>query len=79
MEAISTPTTAVPRGPSILRPSRGVVLTLVAYLPLAFVVTLAAGDLGDIGFWFVWIPVAAILLYLPLAGLALLVGRMARR
>ena len=53
---------------SLLSPSRNVVLALAAYLPLAFLVTLAAGDLGDIGFWFVWIPVVAVLLYLPIVG-----------
>ena len=58
-----------------LNPSRTVVLALAAYVPLAFLVTLAAGDLGDIGFWFVWIPVVFVLLYLPLAGIVRLVRR----
>ena len=51
------------------------VLALAAYLPLAFLVTLAAGDLGDVGFWFVWIPVVLVLVYLPLAGIARIVRR----
>ena len=71
MEAINTPT--------FLRPSTKLVLGLIAYLPLAFLVTLAAGDLGDIGFWFVWIPVVAILLYLPVVGLVRLTMAVKRR
>jgi hypothetical protein len=79
MEAVTTPAALDPRGPSIFRPSMRAVLALVAYLPLAFLVTLAAGDLGDVGFWFVWIPVVAILAYLPIAGLVRLADRLKQR
>ena len=55
----------------MLSPSRRTTLAMVAYAVLAFAVTAAAGDLGNVGFWIVWIPVVAILLYLCAAGVAL--------
>ena len=48
---------------------------MAAYVPIAFLGTLAAGDLGDIGFWLVWIPVVFVLLYLPVVGIARLLRR----
>jgi hypothetical protein len=52
----------------MLAPSRNVVLALASYVVLAFAATLALGDLGDVGFWIVWIPVLAIVLYLAAVG-----------
>ena len=52
----------------MLAPSRNVVLALVGYVVLAFAATLALGDLGNVGFWIVWIPLVAIVLYLALVG-----------
>ena len=62
----------------MLSPSRTVVVALVAYVVGAYLLTIALGDLGDVGFWIVWIPVVAAVLYLAAAGLARLGGR-ARR
>ena len=76
MEALSATAHADQTGgASLFRPSRTAVIAMLAYLPLAFLATIVAGDLGDVGFWFVWIPVAAILLYLPVAGVAYAVRR----
>lgn len=58
----------------MLNPSRNVVLALASYVVLAFAATLAIGDLGDIGFWIVWIPLVAIVLYLAAAGVRLATG-----
>ena len=52
----------------MLAPSRNVVLALTGYVVLAFAATLALGDLGNVGFWVVWIPVVAIVLYLAIVG-----------
>ena len=52
----------------MLAPSPNVVLALAGYVVLAFAATFALGDLGDIGFWVVWIPLVAIVLYLVVTG-----------
>jgi fatty acid desaturase len=52
----------------MLSPSRNVVLALASYVMLALAATFALGDLGDVGFWVVWIPLVAIVLYLTMAG-----------
>jgi hypothetical protein len=44
------------------------VLALASYVMLAFAATLALGDLGDVGFWVVWIPLVAVVLYLAVTG-----------
>lgn len=58
----------------MLAPSRNVVLALTGYVVLAFAATLALGDLGNVGFWVVWIPVVAIVLYLAVVGGRRLLG-----
>lgn len=71
MEALSTTATSVSAGSaggSLLRPSRTAVLAMAAYVVAAFLGTWAVGDLGDVGFWFVWLPVVFVVLYLPVAG-----------
>jgi hypothetical protein len=52
----------------MLAPSRNLVLALAGYVLLAFAATVALGDLGDVGFWIVWIPLVAIVLYLAVVG-----------
>jgi hypothetical protein len=52
----------------MLSPSRIVVVGLAAYVIGAYLLTIALGDLGDVGFWIVWIPVLAAVLYLAAAG-----------
>lgn len=49
-------------------------LVLVAYIVGAFILTWAVGDLGDVGFWIVWIPVVLFGLYLLAVGVARLLG-----
>ena len=58
----------------MLNPSRTVVLVLIAYIVGAFILTWAIGDLGDVGFWVVWIPVVLFALYLLAVGVARLLG-----
>ena len=58
----------------MLNPSRTVVLVLIAYIVGAFLLTWAVGDLGDVGFWVVWIPVVLFVLYLLAVGVARLLG-----
>ena len=58
----------------MLNPSRTVVLVLVAYIVGAFILTWAVGDLGDVGFWIVWIPLVLFAAYLIAVGIARLVG-----
>ncbi len=52
----------------MLAPSRNGVLALAGYVVLAFAATLALGDLGNVGFWIVWIPLVVIVLYLAVVG-----------
>jgi hypothetical protein len=52
----------------MLAPSRNLVLALTGYVVLALAATLALGDLGNVGFWVVWIPLVAIVLYLAVVG-----------
>ena len=59
----------------VLTPPRSVVAVLIAYVVLALAATVALGDLGDVGFWIVWIPVLLAVVYLLAAGAARLVGR----
>ena len=58
----------------MLNPSRTVVLVLIAYIVGALILTWAVGDLGDVGFWVVWIPVVLFALYLLAVGVARLLG-----
>jgi len=58
----------------VLNPSRIVVLVLIAYIVGAFILTWAVGDLGDVGFWVVWIPLVLSALYLLAVGIARLLG-----
>lgn len=57
-----------------MNPSRTVVLALLAYIVGAIILTLAVGDLGDVGFWIVWIPLVLFALYLIVVGIARLAG-----
>jgi uncharacterized membrane protein YoaK (UPF0700 family) len=58
----------------MLNPSRNVVLALLAYIVGAIILTLALGDLGDVGFWIVWIPLVLFAFYLIVVGIARLAG-----
>ena len=58
----------------MLAPSRNLILAFASYVVLAFAATLAIGDLGDVGFWIVWIPLVAIVLYLAAVGMRRLSG-----
>jgi uncharacterized membrane protein YoaK (UPF0700 family) len=58
----------------MLNPSRNVVLVLLAYIVGAIILTLVLGDLGDVGFWIVWIPLVLFALYLIVVGIARLAG-----
>jgi hypothetical protein len=51
-----------------LRPSRPTVMALTGYVIAALAATLVLGDLGDVGFWIVWIPVVGIVVYLAACG-----------
>jgi hypothetical protein len=66
----------------MLNPSRNAVLALASYVVIAFAATIALGDLGDVGFWIVWIPLVAFVLYLAAVGVRRLyagVNRPSRR
>ncbi|MEA2362036.1 MAG: hypothetical protein QOD71_1181 [Thermoleophilaceae bacterium] len=55
----------------MLNPSRNVVVALAGYVVAAFIATVAIGDLGDVGFWIVWIPLLSIVVYLAVVGVRL--------
>jgi hypothetical protein len=59
----------------MLRPTSPMVFALASYVALAFAVTVVIGDLGDVGFWIVWIPLVVIVVYLAAAGVTWLASR----